>query len=331
MMSREEMVNSLMNRRSQYMDEQKRKRKIIFRTTTSMCCISLVALLGFGLWQGRVSNIISSDKEVTATLYQNKDNLDKNNSVPKDFSVEGQYAVYTDSIHLPENTSDVAMDMIGCLVYRGKVYTQSDSFYDYVSDNVKQLVGEYVGEAKGTLSEWSSQEDWATELASTYSGAVYTVNGYSEDFRLCIYVNSNDGQWLQFLDNYDGIGLNTGADLFENRLHMTGNVKSVTYRTHKNWNEGDNQDYRELTAITQEQFGDFLTELCGSPFVRIDPKENPNFYDSEVQGHLYLNMNDGTCVGLRLIDGGYVTCQNLGWVFVKMPGELFDLVLAACQ
>ncbi len=47
----DEMVNSLLERREQYIVKQKRKRKVIIRTVASMCCVCLVALLGFGVWQ----------------------------------------------------------------------------------------------------------------------------------------------------------------------------------------------------------------------------------------------------------------------------------------
>lgn len=47
----DEMVNSLLERRDQYAAEQKRKRKVITRTVTSMCCMCLVILLSFGMCQ----------------------------------------------------------------------------------------------------------------------------------------------------------------------------------------------------------------------------------------------------------------------------------------
>ena len=56
MKNSEEMVNSLLERREQYNAEQKRKRSIITRTVTSMCCFCLVALLGFGVWQSGLFN-----------------------------------------------------------------------------------------------------------------------------------------------------------------------------------------------------------------------------------------------------------------------------------
>ena len=48
----DEMVNSLLERRERYVTEKNRKRTVIARAVASVCCFSLVALLGFGLWQG---------------------------------------------------------------------------------------------------------------------------------------------------------------------------------------------------------------------------------------------------------------------------------------
>lgn len=324
----DEMVKDLFERREQYVAEQKRKRKMITRIASSICCVCLVAFMGVGAWQ---SGIFWHPDVIDHSELSNAGFSSLSTNKSDGANLNSEYAVYTDSIKLPENTSSETMSMIGCLVYKGKVYTHSTDFCIYDSAIAEQLVGEYVGEAKGTLDEWSSQEDWATNFASTYSGSVYKVNGYSEDFRLCIYVNSGDERWLQFLDNYDGIGLNAGVDLFENRLHITGNVEGVTYQTHDDWNAGNTAIRRELTGVTKEQLEDFLTRLCNSPFERIEYTDNPNFYQAEIQGHLYLNMKDGTLVELRLIEGGYVGCQGLGWIFVKMPGELFDAVLAACR
>ena len=49
----EEMVNSLLERREQYLAEQKRKRKVMTSTAASIYCVCLVALLGFGMWQDK--------------------------------------------------------------------------------------------------------------------------------------------------------------------------------------------------------------------------------------------------------------------------------------
>ena len=241
-------------------------------------------------------------------------------------------ALYTDRIIIPENTDGSEVDMIGCLVYKGSVYTQGESFHGDLS-SVEHLVGDYIGEAKGTLEECSTQDEFATEFASTYSGPVYSVKGYSEDFRLCIYVECRNERWLQFLDNFDGIGLSTGKDLFEERFHIKGNVSEVMYLTHYDWDYNGLTDrtYHKLDKVTVDQFNEFMDTLYSSPFKRIDYSETPDFYNTEIQGHLYLEMKDGTCVELTLIDGGYVGCTELGWYFVYMPGDIFDAILSVCQ
>ena len=318
----EEKACSALKRIEEETEARRKRKRAVTKVLTPVMGLCLVAMLGVGIWQsgmlGRYDAPIPGDTS------------SQGGSSIADTTDDTAYTVYTDSVQLPENNSGIAVDMIGCLVYKGKVYTQSADFYQYDAATAQQLVGEYVGEAKGTLDCWSSQEDWATEFASTYSGPVYKVKGYSEEFRLCIYVNQGQEEWLQILDNYDGIGLNSGADLFEERLHITGSVESVTYRTHDDWEKQNSE--KPFTGVSEEDMNEFFRELCSSPFVRIDPERDPGFYErAETQGHLYLHMKDGTVVELRLLDGGYVGSESLGWVFVKMPGELFDAVLAACQ
>ena len=46
-----DIANDIFERREQYTAEQKRKRKALTRIITSMCCMCLVALLSFGIWQ----------------------------------------------------------------------------------------------------------------------------------------------------------------------------------------------------------------------------------------------------------------------------------------
>ena len=242
------------------------------------------------------------------------------------------YAVYTDSIVLPEGESVVMADMMGCLVYQGKVYTQGEALRADEAGESRALLGEYLGEAKGTLSEWASQEDWATEFASTYAGPVYTVNGYDPSFRLClVQQTAEEGETLQFLENLDGIGLNTGADLYDERLHLRDGTVRVLSLSHQDWNNGGYEKMCELSGLSAEQWEAFLSALRDAPFVKLTSKEHEGFYQSEPQGHLFLEQADGTTVELRLFAGGYVGYPKMSWIFVWMPGEAFDAVFEACR
>lgn len=72
----DEMVNSLLERRERYAAGQKRKRLIITCTVTPMCCICLVALMGFGMWQAGMFHTTPSGKTAENALYPGrKDNF----------------------------------------------------------------------------------------------------------------------------------------------------------------------------------------------------------------------------------------------------------------
>lgn len=76
---------------------------------------------------------------------------------------------------------------------------------------------------------------------------------------------------------------------------------------------------------------DFLNEIDNGKFVYAWTDDtDKSIYDTPNQTHLILIMEEGTIVRLRLIEGGYVGYDALGWYFVKIPGETFDAVYAAC-
>ena len=166
------------------------------------------------------------------------------------------------------------------------------------------------------------------------SGKVYAVKGYDTDFRICIReeVEDENGDptlWIQFLERLNGITLNTGADLFENRLHMQGRVKSIQWQSHDDWNSGgENMQDVNLDSACWE---DFLNEIDNEKFVYTWTDDaDKSIYDTPNQAHLILTMEDGTIVRLRMMEGGYVGYDALGWYFVQIPGETFDAVYAAC-
>lgn len=56
MKSYNETINTVFERIDDYKIAQKRKKKIIIRTVTPICCVCLVALLGVGAWQSDIFN-----------------------------------------------------------------------------------------------------------------------------------------------------------------------------------------------------------------------------------------------------------------------------------
>lgn len=233
------------------------------------------------------------------------------------------------AITLPEarEESDAMSDMVGTLVYQGGIYTEARTYYDSVPEELLSLLGEKLGTASGTLDEWSAQDDYATEFASTYTGEVYTVTGYDASFRLAVVEGTGSEMILAFLERLNGITLTVGSDLFEDRLHLSENLASITCQTYDDWNHGiDNET--PFTGCTDEEWAAFLAALDEASFVYAY-EENPDIYASEGQAFLNCTLSDGTTVQLRLIEGGYVGYGPMSWYFVKLPEAVFAPVYQA--
>jgi len=279
----------------------------------------------------------STDKLVPET--QGEAKSDSETELDKELAEDKNDGVTIPSIELPEETESVSMDMIGLIVYKGNVYTQAETFWKKEVEKIEPLLGEYLGSAKGTINEWSKQEEYATEFASTYYGDVYAVNGYDTDFRLLLVEeyeedNGTTSKSAVMLEHLNGITLKTGTDLFEERLNISGNIDSVRYVSHSDWDLGNvgEKYYREMNC-SDEQFEQFYDELLYSNFEFVYDS-NPEIYDVKPQAHVYIRLKDGLTTEIRLIDGGYVGYQSFGvggYCFVKMPGEAFDAILNACQ
>ena len=243
--------------------------------------------------------------------------------------------LYIPALELPDTAADMVFDMIGLVVYDGGIYTQAESYYGDDALIIDKLVGDYLGYATGSINEWSTQEEYAEEFASSLAGKVYEVIGYDTDFRVCIReeVENENGEkqlWIQFLDRLNGITLTTGKDLFETRLHLRNRVAAIHWQSHEDWNYGE--DNIQNAAIDGNLWEEFLNQIDNGTFVNTwNPEISSNtVYDAEKQAHIILAMEDETVIRLRLIEGGYVGYDALGWYFVQIPGEIFDSVFAAC-
>ena len=298
-------------------------------------CICLVVLVG-------VIYIISRNKPESPTLNSSQ-------TVLNDMDSGSAKGVYIPAAQMPNISEDAMADMIGLVVYRGKIYTESE-FYDLVyrgntyKENeyydlegalkIEPLLDEYLGKATGKINEWSDKKEYEADFASNLGGSVYSVGGYSTDFRICIKneYTDNDGTEhlsIAFMDRLNDITLTTGKDLFEDRLQISGNIESITWQSHDDWNYAI-KNYHELD-MTSKQWTDFMNAVDAAEFEYLWSENNPSsIYSVDEQLHLILNMKDGTRVSLRLIAGGYVGYEPLGWYFVKIPEDTFNALYSMC-
>ena len=240
------------------------------------------------------------------------------------------------ALSVPEPKEWAMYDMIGTLVYNGSIYTQTENQYmDLEAEQRANLLGDYLGHATMSLDEWSSFEEYDKEFASTYEGDVYSVKGYDPDFRVCIrYEEEYDGEkhlFLFFLERLNDITINTGYDVFEARLKVREKFVGYKWESHDDWDNARNI-YHDL-ELDEEDWARFMDMVDTCKFVNTwDPDtKSSSIYRTDNQIHLYIQLDDGLKVHMRLIEGGYVGYQELGWDFVKIPEDIFNKVFEACS
>ncbi len=234
----------------------------------------------------------------------------------------GQGGVVIPKREVNLNRDDQAlMDMLAFFIYQGRSYVECER----ISDGTK-LVGEYLGTATGSIDEWTTKDGYV-ELAGSISGDFYAVNGYDPTFMLCMKRESDS---VHIFINDNDISLQTGEDLFEDRLHLTGNYEAVEYQTRSDWNQSIGEPIL-LSEEYGEEIAQFVKAVNEAPFiltedVPLDEGER-NIYDREIY-HLFFRMKDGMTVHMRLYKGGYVRFQGIKDACVQMESNVFEQMIA---
>lgn len=244
-------------------------------------------------------------------------NQDENDTANQPFATEDG-GVTIPQIQLPEEGTST--DMIGLIVYNENIYTQTSSAVNLKS--AKNLVGKRLGTTKGTIDEWSKQEAYDQEFASTIGETdVYTVKGYSKDFRIMTYKEDKDGQiHSEFYENLNGITIHSGDDFFT-KLNMEGNITSATYQLFSDWDQGV-ENYHSI--INMKAVNAFISELHQT---EAHPRSAQSDPISEARNDasfrkLILHLADGTTVKLTLLKDGYIYYGFMGAYF-EMNDEAF--------
>lgn len=209
--------------------------------------------------------------------------------------------------------------MMGFFIYQGHCYVH----YDWVYDDV-DIIGKRLGTATGLIDEWTPRDGYV-DLAGSVKGDFYEVKGYDPSFMLCM--KEEDGAIALYVCD-TGITLKYGSELYEDRLHLSGNYTSVQYESRDSWYEGDNELYRLEGADALLRA--FIKGLDAAEFMFCDsvPHEGANDLFSEMElYHLYFNMHNGTTVHLRLWKDGYVLYQGLIDVCVQVKDESYNTLI----
>lgn len=226
--------------------------------------------------------------------------------------------IYIPRIQLPGNTQTTAK-MKGLIVYQGRIYVQDTLQID--SKSAEKLIGEKLGTTKGTITEGSSREDYAVDLASTVGTQdVYTAKGYDKNFRIMAYEKIDGETYAYIYDCLNDITVNTGQDIF-GKFKIENNVASVNYEDFDSWNNGMG-NYKLLSKL--DGFNNFLAALEDS--IPYDQEGLFNLFadrSSTDQKFIAIKLNDGSEVQLRLFKGGYVYFNDVN-IFFKVDSPAFN-------
>ncbi|WP_409275280.1 hypothetical protein V1499_08080 [Neobacillus sp. SCS-31] len=221
------------------------------------------------------------------------------------------------SIQLPKDGSKA--DMIGLIVYNGKIYTQTSTELD--GENAKAILGQKLGTTKATIDEWSKQQAYDEEFASTIGiEDVFSVEGYDKDFRIMVYGERDGKPHAGFYENLNGLTINSGVDVF-GKLKMVGNVSGAEYRTFSDW---DNNVDNYHPIANMKILNDFVKELDKTKPLPRGENSDPisNSRNNDEFRELTIQLNDGTKVKLILLKDGYIYYGYMGAYF-KMKDDIF--------
>lgn len=230
------------------------------------------------------------------------------------------------TVEIPEsNNSGVTARMLPLFVYKGHIYVQSATSFETTDgtlnkEDVLALRGEYLGKTKGSIDEWSTQEDYATEFASTIGeGDVYTVKGYDNNHRLMVYYEYQDGNFgCELYDSFGGMTINSGADYFT-LLNLQDNVASYQWQSFSSWNNGLNEVQQ---ASDTDALNAFLESLNTAVPIGNDVDMLLENTDYDSQKFVDIRTNDKLITSLRLVKGGYVYDSQIG--FFKVDEKAFQ-------
>lgn len=253
--------------------------------------------------------VVASAGLVTLNITGNK--LGENNEISQNSGI------HIPKVALQENTQTTAK-MMGLIVYEGRVYLQSALQLE--PDVVEGLLGDKIGKTKSNITEWSEQDDYSVELASTVGiQDVYTVKGYDKSFRIMTYEKIDDKAYAQFYECLNDITVITGADIF-GKLKIEGNIENAEYELYDSWNNGLN----ELKQVPDMKgLDEFIAALNKSvPYEQDSLDSLWEDQSADCQKFINITMKDGTNVQLRVFKEGYVYYNNVNLLF-KIDNTVF--------
>ena len=284
-------------------------RKSVLYVMASLLVFLTVGIVSIGIWK----SADQPPKDLSASIEQ----TDPVSATPIPIGQVDSNAITIPKIELPNKTNAMA-NMIGLVVYKGNIYTQTSTYM--APEIAESLLGEKLGQTKGNIDEWSKPSDY-NELASTIGVTdIYSVKGYDSDFRIMSY-QVHDGQvYAELYEHLNGITISTGEDLI-GKTNLQGNVESANWQDYNGWYYSK----AEFNTYPLDQtFHAFVTALYEAKPIDGDKlyKEGINNDGAQNQKVLFLKLKDQTEITLWLYKGNYV--KYAAHVFFQLDSAVFS-------
>lgn len=183
----DELTNDLLERRDRYVADQKKKRKSLMGVATSLCCLCLVALLGFGMWQGGMFNTTPPDQTLEDALYPGiKDNFDESKG---------------ESADNPAANNRIVINTInGISADRMKINLAVDDFVKMTREEMIEYYGvDYIPDVPADIKPWEDERSGIYKRDGG-TGEVYwdadILNYSNEDFTRSVHVEVDKGSYV---------------------------------------------------------------------------------------------------------------------------------------
>lgn len=162
----DETINAVFNRINEYEIAKKRKRKIVMKTVTSLCCVCLVALLGIGVWQSDFFKTAPPIELDDSTLIGEKDWIDDKDGF-NSRELDNSSPQATDNKNneelnqLQQNTSTPIENEDASPTTDNKISNDNDSKYIcYLNqiDGIASAAPLYLDPAKHYTKDWDNKQ-----------------------------------------------------------------------------------------------------------------------------------------------------------------------------
>ena len=183
----DELTNDLLERRDRYVADQKKKRKRVMGVATSLCCFCLMALLGFGMWQGGMFNTTPPDQTLEDALYPGiKDNFDESKGESPDN---------------PSANNKIVINTInGISADRMNINIAGDDFVKMTREEMIEYYGvDYIPDVPADIKPWEDERSGIYKRDGG-TGEVYwdtdILNFSNEDFTRSVHIEVDKGSYV---------------------------------------------------------------------------------------------------------------------------------------